>query len=106
MRGSVKVKDHWQIVTLSDDPEMLWAWMWAHDGRDAVCIDDRKQVYYCATEDLQEKYKKGGKKTGMFYDLAKTVHKKLKPRDPATSLCYCRTKGLICSEIGECGGEC
>lgn len=69
MRGSVKVRDHWQNITLSDEPELLSDWLWAHDGREAVCIDDKKQVYYCATEELREKYHKGGKKSLMFWDL-------------------------------------
>jgi hypothetical protein len=115
MRGAVRVKGKWQKVTLTDDPKLLSQWLRAHDGNEAIAIDDVKHVYYCGRHEMMQQYrdawaaerKVGDKrKAAMFIDLDRQLFAKETPIMPDQSPAYCKGKGCLCSEVGNCEGGC
>lgn len=106
MRCLIQINDQWQ----KENPADLSAWIWQHDGEEAVVVDDRTTTYYCANEAMRDKYREkwelerrvGDKRTAaMFIDLARRLHDEGKVKAAATETLshYCATTEALCSNL-------
>lgn len=109
MRCLVRTNDKWQ----TEHPDNLSAWLWQHDGKEAVAIDG--DVFYCGTEALAQQYrdkwagerKRGDKRrVADFLDLDRQLFARETPIMPDQAEAWCESGGCACSEIVDCTGAC
>lgn len=111
MRAMRRIDGQWQ----TEHPDNLSSWLWAHDGEEAVVINDAAKVYYCGRPEMVQQYrdaweserKVGDKrKAAMFVDLDRQLFAKETPMMPDQSPAWCQSGGCLCSEVISCAGTC
>lgn len=110
-RAMRRVDGQWQ----TEQPDNLSSWLWAHDGEEAVVVNDVGKIYYCGRPEMVEQYKAAWAKEGKrgdkrqastFQDLDRQLFAAETPIMPDCSPAWCQSGGCLCSEVAVCNGIC